>query len=110
MPELAQKRCIPCEGGAKPFTREQAQAYLPQVPEWNLSEDAKSISRKLLFKDFISAIHFIEQVADIAEYEGHHPDIHLSYNRLTLELSTHAIKGLSENDFILAAKVNRLVV
>lgn len=108
MPDLAERRCVPCEGGAKPLSRERAEELLKEVPVWQLAEDGKSISRKLLFVDFIHAIHFIEKVADIAEYESHHPDIALSYNKLTLTLSTHAIKGLSENDFILAAKIDRL--
>ncbi|HEY4479304.1 MAG TPA: 4a-hydroxytetrahydrobiopterin dehydratase, partial [Candidatus Paceibacterota bacterium] len=76
------------------------------VPGWNLSEDGKKISKEFKFKDFIGAINFVERVADVAEMEDHHPDIHVYYNKVVLELWTHAIGGLSENDFIVAAKVD----
>lgn len=82
---------------------------MQEVPVWKLSEDGKSISREFSFPTFIKAIGFVDQVADLAEFEGHHPDIHLSYTDLRLELSTHAISGLSENDFILAAKIENLI-
>ena len=106
---LTQKKCQPCEGMGQPFDRTKAQQYLTQTPGWNLSEDGKSISRELVMKNFMAAVRFINKVAEIAEGEDHHPDIHLAgYRKLRIDLSTHAIKGLSENDFILAAKINEL--
>jgi 4a-hydroxytetrahydrobiopterin dehydratase len=106
---LRRKRCVPCEGDASPLTRPAAERMLPDIPGWSLSHDAKSLSQTWTFKDFMAAIAFINAVAKLAEAEGHHPDIRLfGYRRVTLELSTHAIKGLSENDFILAAKINAL--
>lgn len=104
---LLKKKCVPCEGrGMKPMSREDAQGFLYEVPGWVLDKDTKKISKEFKFRDFIGAINFVERVADIAEMEGHHPDIHIHYNRVLLELSTHAIGGLSENDFILAAKID----
>src|SRR3989344_7727134 len=106
MNNLLKKKCIPCEGGAKPLSRVEAEKYLAQIFDWILSEDSKIISKEYKFKDFIGAINFVNKVAEIAEEEGHHPDIKINYNKVLLELSTHAISGLSENDFIVAAKVD----
>ena len=98
---------MPCEKkGIKPFDRAEAEDYLAQTVGWTLDEKAQRISKEFKFKDFIGAINFVERVADIAEMEGHHPDIHIYYNRVLLELWTHAIGGLSENDFIVAAKID----
>ena len=104
--DLLKKKCVPCEGGAKPLIRSEAEDYLAEVSGWVLDQDAKKISKEFKFKDFIGAINFVERVADVAEMEGHHPDIHIHYNKVLLELSTHAIGGLSENDFIVAAKID----
>jgi len=106
--DLLKKKCVPCEGGVDPIDRAGAQKYLMQVPGWNLSEDAKKISKEYKFQDFIGAINFVNNVAEIAESENHHPDIKINYNKVLLELSTHAIGGLSENDFILAAKIDAM--
>lgn len=106
---LNRRKCVPCEGKTKPLTREEAEKYIEEVPVWKLAADEKSISREFSFDTFIKAMAFVDRLADLAEYEGHHPDIHLSYTDLRLELSTHAIKGLSENDFILAAKIENLI-
>ena len=103
---LLQKKCVPCEGGVDPIDRAGAEKYLAQVPGWSLSEDAKKISKEYKFKDFIGAINFVNNIAELAEAEGHHPDIHVNYNKVLLELWTHAIGGLSENDFIVAAKID----
>lgn len=81
---------------------------MAEVPGWALSPEAENVSREFKFKNFMDAMEFVSQVADIAELEDHHPDIHIFYNRVRLELSTHSIKGLSENDFIVAAKINAL--
>lgn len=107
--ELAGKKCVPCEGGVPALTAEQSKSCLPALPGWTLAADAKSLRRDYLMKDFMAAVDFIRRVAEIAEAEDHHPDLHLTgYRRLAVELSTHAIGGLSENDFILAAKIERL--
>jgi 4a-hydroxytetrahydrobiopterin dehydratase len=84
---------------------EEARGMLEQVPGWELTEESKLI-RRFRFKDFAGAMRFVNSVADMAESEGHHPDIYISWNRVRLELTTHAIKGLSDNDFIMAAKIN----
>ncbi len=106
MSELSKQHCVPCEGGVKPITREDAEAILVFTSGWILSDDAKTITRDFEFKDFKEAMVFVNQVADIAEEEGHHPDISISWNKVKLDLSTHSIKGLSTNDFVMAAKVN----
>ena len=106
MNDLLKKKCVPCEGGVKAFTREEAEIFFPQVSGWVLDKDAKKISKEFKFKDFIGAVNFVNSIAEIAEEEGHHPDIHIFYNKVLLELSTHSIGGLSENDFILAAKID----
>ena len=103
------KRCRPCEGGISPLSREQILENLKVLENWTLSQDAKSIRKEYLMKDFMSAIDLVEKIASAAEEEDHHPDIHLTgYRKLAIELSTHAIHGLSENDFILAAKIDNL--
>jgi len=113
---LISKKCIPCEGGVKPLDKSEAEKLLVQVSGWALILDPSrkpdqvqfgaKISKEYKFKDFIGAINFVNQIAEIAEGEGHHPDIHIHYNKVLLELSTHAIDGLSENDFIVAAKID----
>jgi 4a-hydroxytetrahydrobiopterin dehydratase len=107
--ELTAKKCTACEGGTPPFTKEQIGEHLPAVPEWKLTDDAKMIRRKYKFKDFVDAMAFLQKVAVLAEDEGHHPDLHLTgYRNVTIELTTHALGGLSANDFIVAAKIDRL--
>ncbi|MDR3571429.1 MAG: 4a-hydroxytetrahydrobiopterin dehydratase [Candidatus Pacebacteria bacterium] len=108
MTELAQKKCVACEGNVAPFNREEAQVLLKQLHAWTLSGDARWISKDFTFKDFAEALAFVNKVGAIAEAEGHHPDIQLSWGKVAVELTTHAIKGLSENDFILAAKIDQL--
>ena len=105
---LTDKKCVPCEGGVLPFTNEQAQEYLGQLQgEWEV-EDGKKIKRRFRFKDFKEALAFVNKVGEIAETEVHHPDITINYNKVTIELMTHSIGGLSENDFILAAKIEKM--
>jgi 4a-hydroxytetrahydrobiopterin dehydratase len=107
--ELTAKKCTACEGGTSPFTNEETAAHLPAVPEWKLSDDGKLIRRKYKFKDFVSALAFLQKVGELAEAEGHHPDLHLTgYRHVAVELTTHAIGGLSANDFIVAAKIDKL--
>ncbi len=106
--DLLNKKCVPCEGGTKPMTKEESQKYIAEVLGWGVIQDGKKISKEFVFPDFVQAIRFIDKIAEIAEQEGHHPDLHIFYNKVRIELSTHAIGGLSENDFILAAKINAL--
>ncbi|MFM8275166.1 MAG: 4a-hydroxytetrahydrobiopterin dehydratase [Gemmata sp.] len=107
--ELTAKKCTACEGHTPPFTAEQIAAHLPAVPEWKLSDDGTHIRRKYRLKDFVAALAFVNRVGELAEAEDHHPDLHLTgYRDVTLELSTHAIGGLSANDFIVAAKIDKL--
>jgi len=109
MTSLDQQHCVPCEGGVLAMQKSDALKLAAEVNHWNLSEDAKSISREFSFGDFKQALIFINHVGEIAEAEQHHPDIHCWWNKVKLELSTHAIGGLSNNDFILAAKINKLL-
>lgn len=101
---LANKKCTPCEGGTPPLGEADAKKRLEEVSGW--SREGKKIVKKYSFSNFKEAMAFVNRVADIAEEEGHHPDIFVSYNKVTLSLTTHAIAGLSENDFILAAKID----
>jgi 4a-hydroxytetrahydrobiopterin dehydratase len=105
---LHEQHCVPCEGGVLALRREEAFTLAAEASGWDLAEDAKSISRQFVFKDFKEALAFINRVGELAESENHHPDIHCWWNKVKLELSTHAIGGLSNNDFILASKINRL--
>jgi 4a-hydroxytetrahydrobiopterin dehydratase len=109
MSDLARKKCIPCEGGIAPFTPAQAQELLQQLnPDWMVIDDAHLLVREFRFKDFKDAMEFANKVGKIAEAEGHHPDLNIGWGRVAVELTTHAIEGLSENDFILAAKIDEL--
>jgi len=106
---LTQRKCRPCEGTGHPLDTQTADEYLKKIPGWEFTQNKKGISRLLVMKNFMAAIHLIHQIAALAEEENHHPDIHLvAYRKLTVALSTHAIGGLSENDFIMAAKINAL--
>ncbi len=104
--DLAQKKCVPCEGGAEPLTEMEAKAMLTHTPTWKLSDDIKKISKEFKVKDFVAAMDFANKITPIAESEGHHPDLTVSWGKVKVELTTHAIHGLSENDFILAAKID----
>jgi 4a-hydroxytetrahydrobiopterin dehydratase len=109
--ELTRKRCAPCERGVPPLSAEQARALIDKVEGWQLTEDGKRIRRSWTARNFMAAIDFFNKVAALAELEGHHPDLHLEgYRHVTLELWTHALGGLSENDFILAAKINQIPI
>ena len=105
--DLTKKHCVPCEGGTLPIPADYVKKYLERTPGWTSSDNLK-IVKEFTFKNFVEAMAFINKVAEIAEAEQHHPDIYVFYNKVRLELSTHAIGGLSENDFILAAKINEL--
>lgn len=104
---LLDQKCVPCEGGVEPMTKTDAEAMLSfHLKDWILSDDAKQISKKYVFKDFKEALTFVNKVGVIAEQEGHHPDIELGWGKVNITISTHAINGLSQNDFIVAAKID----
>lgn len=104
---LVDQKCVPCEGGIDPMTKSDAEAMMDfHLRGWTLSKDAKFISKKYSFKDFARALAFVNKIGKIAESEGHHPDIELGWGRVKVTLTTHAIGGLSQNDFILAAKID----
>ncbi|MBU6231963.1 4a-hydroxytetrahydrobiopterin dehydratase [Patescibacteria group bacterium] len=106
--DLAKQKCVPCEIGGQPMKAEEAALYLKDVPEWRASANFKRISREFEFKDFKEALAFVNKVGDIAEEQGHHPDIDFTYGKAVIELSTHAVGGLTPNDFILAAKIDKI--
>lgn len=109
MSDLTAKKCVPCEGGIDPLTREQAQAMMKQLHgDWRLADDGKSIHREWKFRNFFHTMSFVNAVAHIANAEDHHPDLEVGYGVCRMKLTTHAIDGLSENDFICAAKVDQL--
>lgn len=107
--DLISKHCVPCEGGVPALTAEEIGQYIAHTPEWEVTdEDVAKIVRTFKFKDFKQAMIFVNAIAALAEEENHHPNIAIAYSKVTLTLWTHAIDGLSDNDFILAAKIDRL--
>ena len=105
--DLKNKKCVPCEGGVKPLAPDEYGAYLRTELNGWVDVDQKKIEKEYKFKNFKAALSFVNKVGELAEYEGHHPDINLyGWNKVKLTLSTHAIGGLSENDFILASKID----
>lgn len=109
--QLTRKTCAPCEGGIPPLSEKEAKDLVAEVEGWTLSPDGKLIRREWTSKNFMAAIEFFNKVAALAEVDGHHPDLHLTgYRNIAVELTTHAIGGLSENDFILAAKINQIPI
>lgn len=109
--ELTSKRCVPCEGGIPALSPEQLPSFLPQVPHWRVTADGKRIRREWVVKNFMTALDFFNRVGAVAESEGHHPDLHVvGYRNVAIEIWTHAVNGLTENDFILAAKIDELPV
>ena len=107
--DLTTKTCVPCRGGVPPLTADAAARYLGEAPGWQLLESATRIERRLRFGNFAETLAFVNKVAELAEAEGHHPDISFGWGYCTVVFYTHKIKGLHENDFIMAAKVNELV-
>jgi 4a-hydroxytetrahydrobiopterin dehydratase len=109
MSELTSKKCVPCEGGVQPLSRAEAQALLQQLqPQWKLAEDGKSIAGEWKFRNFFHTMSFVNAVAHVANTEDHHPDLEVGYGYCRIRYNTHAIGGLSENDFICAAKIDAL--
>ncbi len=105
---LTSQKCEPCEGNVKPYNSEQIAIYKSQVPLWDVIENKKLV-REFKLKNFLKALDFVKRIGEIAELEGHHPDINLhNWNKVTVTLWTHKIKGLYLNDFILAAKIDKL--
>ena len=110
MSELASKKCVPCEGGVQPLSRPDAQNLMKQLkPEWRLADDTKSIASEWKFRNFFHTMSFVNAVAHIANTQDHHPDLEVGYSYCRIRYNTHAIGGLSENDFICAAKVENLM-
>ena len=107
MTRLARKTCKPCQGGEPPLKGQQCELLRPQLPDWEIVED-HHLTRTFKFPDFARALAFVNRVGELAERESHHPDIFLSWGKVRIELHTHKIGGLSENDFILAAKIDKL--
>jgi len=107
--ELAERSCVPCEGGVPPLTAPEAAALRGKLhPGWEVSADGKSLRRALKFKDFYRTMSFVNALAHVANTEDHHPDLEIGYDYCRIVFTTHAIGGLSSNDFICAAKVDRL--
>lgn len=106
--DLTKQKCVPCEGGVEPMKREEFQQYLGQISDWEVVED-KKLAKKFKFKDFKEALAFVNKVGALAEEENHHPNIFIyGWNKVKITLTTHAIGGLSLNDFILASKIDKL--
>jgi 4a-hydroxytetrahydrobiopterin dehydratase len=109
--DLAGRHCQACEGGVPPLTSTQVHDYLEVLPGWHLTQDGRRIRREWSAKDFLTALDFFGRIAAIAEAEDHHPDLHLTdYRNVAVELWTHALGALSENDFILAARIDALTI
>jgi 4a-hydroxytetrahydrobiopterin dehydratase len=107
--DLSNKKCKPCEGGVPPLGPDEVLRLTGAVPSWRVTADGRRITRGWRVKDFAEGLDFFRRVGDLAEDEGHHPDLHLTnYRDVTVELWTHAAGGLTENDFILAAKIDKL--
>lgn len=108
---LVTKKCVPCEGGVPKLTPDEVAGQIAELPGWEVTHNGERIARRWVVKNFMAAMSFFNQVAELAEDEGHHPDLHLvGYRNVEVEIWTHAIGGLSENDFILAAKIDRLPI
>ena len=106
MNELQNKRCLACESGVKPLERKEMDQWLSQIPSWALNTEATELSRRFTFKNFYHTMAFVNVIAWMAHQENHHPDMEIGYNYCLIKYSTHAIGGLSENDFICAAKAD----
>lgn len=108
--DLLSKKCVPCEVGMPPMTMEEAKKYLDQVKGWGIVEnDGKlKISKKFKFNTYMEGIEFVGKIAKVAEEQDHHPDLEVGWRKVTVNFMTHNIGGLSENDFIMAAKINQL--
>jgi len=108
MEALADKACTPCRGGIPPLTHEEAERFRTQVPDWQLLDDAHRIERTFRLRNFREALTFVRDIGELAESEGHHPDIRFGWGYATVSLRTKKIKGLHENDFIMASKIDHI--
>jgi len=109
--QLRSKKCVPCEGGVPKLTRSEAEAQLAKLTGWKITQDGQRIRKEWVLKNFMAGLRFFNKIAELAEAEGHHPDLHIvGYRNVAIEIWTHAIGGLSENDFILAAKIDEMPV
>ncbi len=108
MTRLLSQHCVPCQVGAPALPKKKARLLLKQIKQWKLVEHGKKIQKQFEFRDFKTAMRFVNQVAYVAEKQGHHPDIFVSWNKLTISTFTHKIGGLHQNDFILAAKIDQI--
>ena len=109
--QLVRKKCVPCEGGVPKYSEIEARAQLAKLAGWRLTNQGQRIAKDWVVKNFMAGMQFFNRVAELAESEGHHPDLHLTgYRNVSIEIYTHAIGGLSENDFILAAKIDHLPI
>jgi 4a-hydroxytetrahydrobiopterin dehydratase len=111
MSDLHKKKCVPCKGEVPPYDIDEIHKYLKKVDGWDVKSDEKKIfylEKKFLFKDFKASQKFINVISELAEVEGHHPDISFGWGYATIKIFTHAIKGLAESDFILASKIDRI--
>lgn len=109
MPKLSEKRCIPCEGGMPAFGKKEIGRYISKIDKGWTVNDGKKLRREFKFKNFAGTMGFVNEVAIVAAAEDHHPDMRVSYGKVVIELWTHSVGGLSENDFILAAKIDELI-
>ena len=110
--DLTKKKCVPCEGGVIPFDISEIHVYQKKIDGWDILKNEKKIfhlHKKYIFKNFLDSQSFINKVGEISENEGHHPDILFGWGYAEIKITTHAIEGLSENDFILAAKIDQLI-
>ncbi len=112
MTDLSNKKCLPCEGGVIPFDISEIHKYQKKVDGWDIVKDQNEtfvLSKKFIFENFLKSEQFVSEVGKISEQEGHHPDISFGWGYAKINISTHAIKGLSENDFILASKIDKII-
>ncbi|MFQ3549122.1 MAG: 4a-hydroxytetrahydrobiopterin dehydratase [Armatimonadota bacterium] len=105
--KLTEQKCMACEGGIEPLTMEEAQQLGKQVPNWTITE--KQIERTFKFKNFVEAMDFANEITKIAESENHHPNLHISYGKVKVDLYTHAVNGITINDFIVASKIDEIM-
>jgi len=111
MSDLVSKKCVPCEGGVLPFDISEIHKYQKKVDGWELKKNEKNVfflEKKFIFKNFISSQNFVNKIGEISEKENHHPDISFGWGYAKIIVTTHSIEGLSENDFILAAKIDQI--
>ncbi len=107
MAELAERQCVPCRGGVPPMKGDEVEKLSAQLPEWQVVKE-HHLQRTYRFKDFAEALHFVNRVGELAEQQGHHPDICFGWGKAEITIWTHKIDGLTESDFVLAAKIDKL--